>query len=187
MLSATFRLITSRKKTGAVIADYTAALVVLILAFIFPFVDLATICLRYGLLVYAVHEGARAAATCSTFESGPRPALTIGPATTRKILRRFSGFNNLRNDTVTIVYTKITERLNQVTTRTRNAPNQKLPEPADANQYVYVVRNAITADIAPLVKFWGLFGARIPGLSDDFPVAVESGGCVCEYTGGLDN
>jgi hypothetical protein len=136
------------RSNGSVIAEYVPAIVVLFLFFIFPFVNLVTSCLRYTLLMHALHDTTIATAQCTTFSSGsgPQAVMDVAPKVLAETLGKFTGFNNVK-----VHCRVVSSTLSSSPTSTYTLWDTPLPVAADASKFAYCVEVDISADIDPLL------------------------------------
>lgn len=158
-----------RTRIGSIAAEHAAALVVLLLCFMYPLCNLATMCYRYSLLVQAVHNGAHAASTAKTFSAGSssEAVMDVVPLTVNNFLKSVKG---LKNPVISIrlVSTKL---LDQATTRL--AQSTKLGEPAKESE-IYSVELTVSADIEPMLSFQGGLVPHVPGMTAPIKASVTA-------------
>jgi hypothetical protein len=135
----------ARSQSGShILAEYTAVLMVILLALTFPLVNLATFSYRYNMLVAAAHAAAHAGAVAPTFSGNVTGVAAVVPATVNTLLRNAGGISN-----VSYQY-----RINETDINSQNVIHhgwgRPLPRPASETS-VFTIEVAVTADVAPLV------------------------------------
>lgn len=159
-----------RNCRGSVIAETPGALWLLFVLFLVPFIDLATVMLRYTFVVSASRDAAHAASKAKTFSANlsttDLSARNAADTTGRQTAAAFSEI------TVSSVTTAIvsTDLSTQVVTR-RSTP---LTAPADTSLYLYEYETTVSGQINPLITFTVGPFPSIPGLSAPVAVAVTS-------------
>lgn len=173
---------TIRKNRGSFIAEAPFALWALFFLFTFPFLDMATILLRYTFFVSATRDGVHAASHAKTFVSGGTSAYpsatTAAPAAVNLTASSF------REITISTVRTRILRTNIATQVVTIYGYNQALTTPADDSTYLYEVETTVTGLINPLINMnIGILGT-IPGLTSGVPVTVSARE-FCEFPQGL--
>ena len=171
-----------RKNHGSFIAEAPFALWALFFLFTFPFLDMATVLLRYTFFVSATRDGVHAASHAKTFVNGGTaayPAATT--AATTAVNTTASAFREI---TISNVRTRILRTNIATQTLTVYGYNQALTTAADDSAYLYEVETTVTGLINPLINMnIGIFG-NIPGVTSGVPVSVSARE-YCEYPQGL--
>jgi len=157
------------RRAGYVIAENAATIVVLFIGLVFPFTDLATIAIRYVILLMAVHDGVYVSATCPTFSSNSdnTGVMDVVPPQINQSLAGRSGFDNLAI-TIRVVASHIPDGMLSF-----SPPNEPWQDTIDTLQYVYANEITAQADLAPLVYFNAPFLPVIQGLSAPLHVQIS--------------
>jgi len=170
-----------RTKNGSFIAEAPLALWILFMLFTFPFIDMATVLLRYTFVSAAARDGALAAAQSKTYLANASGTdLSAVNSSTAAANTTASAFGEI---TVTSVQTLILATnisSHQVTQYT-----SPLAQPADTGNYLYELETIVQAQINPLINT-GSTLLSVPGLTSPVPVTVASRQ-YCEYPQGLNN
>lgn len=169
-----------RVRQGSMIAEAPVALWLLFVVFVIPFIDLATIMLRYTFVLAASRDGAHCAAKGKSFRTEVTASEPSAMSLADKVARRTAAvFTEITVDQVTtrIVVTNLSS--GHVTVL--EAP---LTVPADTSENLYQIETAVTAQINPLIPFEAGFLEGIPGLSAPVLVTVASRE-LCENPQGL--
>lgn len=169
-----------RNQKASFIAEAPFALWALFFLFTFPFLDMATVLLRYTFIVAAARDGVHAAAQSKTFltnaSSTQVSAVNSAPAA---VTQTASAFTEVQVNTVTtyILATNITNlQVSQY-----SAP---LLQPADTTTYLYEIETVVQGTISPLIDMSGGALPAIPGLTTGVPVTVAARE-YCEFPQGL--
>jgi hypothetical protein len=159
-----------RRCRGYIISEHAAMLVILILGFIFPFLDLATVGLRYAFLTMAVHDAAHVSSTCSTFSSGSSDSavMDLVPPQIAYSLGTRWGFDN-RVITVRVVAARVPDGMLAF-----SEPNLPFTGTVDTQNWVYTNEVTVKADLQPLISFSSPFLPGIPGISAPINVVVSA-------------
>ena len=169
-----------RNKKGSFIAEFPVALWFLMFFLTIPFLDMASIMLRYTFFVMAARDGVHEAARSKTFltnaSSSQLSAINTARNQVNSTARSFSEI------TVGNVTTRILET--DITRRSVAIHNTRLVNPADTGAYLYELETVVTGSINPLLTFNPGFFPRIPGLTTSVPVVVSARE-YCEYPQGL--
>jgi hypothetical protein len=159
----------TRNGAGYAIAEMPAVLYALFILMVFPLLDLAAITLRYAFCTLAVNEAAMDGATCKTFQtdsSATEPsAQTAAGQSVDNVLAKWNG----------IVKTDFHTRLvvTQVSDGQTSRQETKLNDPADTNNFMYMIEPELKADVHPLVTV-PFFGMDVPGLTGPIHVDVAA-------------
>lgn len=169
-----------RRAGGSVIADTPLALWVLFVLFTIPFLDLASVCLRYTFFVTAsrdaAHEAARAKSFFVDLSADQRSSVSMAQETAENVARSFSEIN------VTAVNTRLL--ITNIASGAVTIRTTPLPAPADTSSNLYEIETIVSGNINPLVTFNAGPMPGIPGLSAPVPVTVSSRE-LCENPQGL--
>lgn len=171
---------TCRRSRGSFIAEAPFAIWILLILFTFPFLDLATVLLRYTFIVSATRDGVHAAAQSKTFFSNASAsslsAVNNAPAA---VARTAALFNEIQVNSVQarILATNINNQ--QVSIYTI-----PLAQPADETNYLYEIETIVQANVNPLINMNIGILPSIPGLTSPVPVTVSARE-YCEYPQGL--
>lgn len=177
-----FILKTRRNKKGSFIAEAPLALWVLFFMFTFPFLDFATVMLRYTFVVSALRDGVHAAAHAKTFSTN------ISSTNLSAINAASAAVNATATAFREIAVSKIKTRILQtnITTKvlTVYSYNTALTVAADDSVNLYEIETTVTGSINPLIKVnTGIFPG-VPGLTKPVPVTISARE-YCEYPQGL--
>lgn len=171
-----------RIRRGALAAELPLVLWALFILFLIPFIDLATVALRYTFVVAASRDAAFIAAKSKTFLSdisaSQRSATHMADETARRTATAFSEIT-VRDVTTRILITNLTSRIITVSA-------VPLAVPANSSENLYEIEVTVNADINPLITFNASFLPNVPGLSAPVNVSVSSRG-FCESPQGLTN
>lgn len=176
-------IVKSRKNCkGSFIAEAPLALWVLFFVFTFPFLDFATIMLRYTFMVSAVRDGVHAAAHAKTFSSNIS-------ATNLSAINAASQAANLTASAFSeIAVSNIRSRILQtnITTKvlTIYSYNTALSSVADDSVNLYEIETVVSGSIKPLITMNTGYFPGIPGLTTPLPVTLSARE-YCEYPQGL--
>jgi hypothetical protein len=169
-----------RQTRASLVAELPFALWLLFFLFLFPFLDMATVLLRYSFIVAAARDGVHAAAQSKTFSSnassGDLSAVNAAPLAVNATIAGFSevGINSVQT---TILATNLGTR--QVVQY-----SQPLPIPADTTTNLYEIQTIVRGQVNPLITMNGGVLPAIPGLTCPVPVTVATRE-YCEYPQGL--
>jgi hypothetical protein len=137
--------------------------------FVFPLVNLGTTGLRWAMLAEAARDGAHAAATSYTFQAGSagKPsAVTSAPTAVNQFVSKYTGIT-VSNIDVDILATDINT---QAVSRHEN----KLPLPANTQQYVYALETTVTGSLQPLITYNAPFILNVPGLTGPWTTTITA-------------
>lgn len=169
-----------RSPKGSFIAEAPVALWLLFFMFTIPFLDLATVLLRYTFFVSAVRDGVHAAAQAKTYlinsSATNQSAVNIAPASVATTANAFSEIS-VNNVQTVIVET----RLSDLRVMRYSAP---LSAPADQAAYLYEIETVVQGTINPLMNMNIGILPPIPGLTAGVPVTVAARE-YCEFPEGL--
>lgn len=158
-----------RRGAGYTISELPAVLYALFILMVFPLLDLAAITLRYAFCTLAVNEAAMDASTCKTFQtdsSASEPsAQTAAGQSADNVLAKWNGIEKADLHT-RLVITKVSDG-------TTNRQETKLADPADTNNFMYMIEPELKADVHPLVTI-PFFGVDVPGLTGPIHVDVTA-------------
>ncbi|MBX9686733.1 MAG: hypothetical protein K2X27_08525 [Candidatus Obscuribacterales bacterium] len=171
-----------RSARGSFIAETPLALWMLLILFTFPFLDMATILLRYTFFVAAVRDGVHTAAHSKTFLTNASASeLSAVNAAPLAVAQTASAFTEIKvsNVQTSIIATNISSLKS-------TAYNQPLQQAADTGVYLYEIQTVVQGTISPLVNMNIGVLPGIPGLTKAVPVTVAARE-YCEYPQGLDN
>ena len=166
---ATAGLRWTRRRRGELTAELPPILFVLFFLFVFPIMNLGTLALRYALAATACREGAHAASTAYTFETGStgKPsALSSADTAARDMAAKFSGIN-VKNVDVDILITDIPSK---AVTRSSG----KLSSPANTQKNLYALETIVTADLSPLIMYSGPFLGNIAGITGPWTTTLRA-------------
>lgn len=169
-----------RNNHGSYIAEAPIALWLLLVVFMFPFVDLAAATIRYTFIVMASRDAAHAASRAKSYLSDTSGSeLSAVNLARNQAIATASGFSEITVNSVTtrILITDLGSKL--VTSQT--AP---LATPADTSNNLYQIETVVSGQINPLLTFDAGILPDIPGLSAPIPVSVASRE-ICENPQGL--
>ncbi len=171
----------NRKENASFIAEAPFALWVLFFFFTVPFLDMATVLLRYTFIVAAARDGVHAAAHSKTFLSGTSNTLSAISAATAQVNQTAGAFSEI---SVSSVQTRILET--NISTQLLNAYpyNQPLNQVADESSYLYEIETMVVGTINPLLNMNIGIVPPIPGLTTGVPVTLSARE-YCEYPQGL--
>ncbi len=158
-----------RNAGGNSIAELPPVLIVLFFMFVFPLINLGTVALRWALLCTASRDGAHAAATSYTFETGSpgKPAaLQTSPSAVNQLVGKYTGIH-VTNIDVDILATDVTS---QAVTRHAN----KLTNPANTQNNIYAIETIVTADLDPLMLYNLNWIVNVPGLTAPWRATVRA-------------
>lgn len=174
----------NRNCRGSFIAENAGVTVALFLGFVFPFIDLATVGLRYSFLLRAVHDAAHIGAGASTFSSGSSSyaVMDYAPIQVTKSLNNVPGVNLTGTPNVNIVTTAFTTNVVNVNTANKPLPQGKIPGSNPAANYPsvdptannYAIQVSATANIDPLITVKVGFFPNVPGISGPYTCTVSS-------------
>jgi hypothetical protein len=156
-------------KSGHFLSELPPVLVVLFFFFVFPLINLGTIALRWALLAEAARDGAHAAATAYTFETGSpgKPAaIASAPKAVNDFVTRYSGIT-VSNIDVDILATDMTT---QLVTRHED----KLNQPANTQNNIYALETIVEASLQPLMTYNAHYLIDIPGLTGPWTTTVTA-------------
>ncbi len=169
----------SRRKHGNTIAELPGVLIILLLLFLFPVVNYATIAIRSGFVFNAAGQAALSASKTRSYSSGtPTAPSSITQANTvaTNALANWYGIK-LKSVNTQILITDIAKQ-----TQTRQAT--PLAVPPDTADNTYQVEVTINCDVSPLITVnIPLFG-NIPGITGPYALSVTQRNFV-ENTQGL--
>ena len=167
--SLVMKNINIRKSHGSSLAELAPALFILFFLFVFPIINLGTLALRYGLLATAARDGAHAAATAYTFESGStgKPAaLNKTPKAVYDLINNYSG--------ITVTFIDVDILVTDINTQAVTRHADKLSQPANTQSNLYSLESIVTAELSPLVPFDMPFLAEVPGLTGPWTTTVRA-------------
>jgi hypothetical protein len=160
---------TIRRKAGYTIAEMPAVLYALFILMVFPLLDLAAITLRYAFVTLAVNEAAMDGATCKTFQSDSSAsepsAQTAAGQSLDNVLAKWNGIEK------TDFHTRLV--ITEVSNGNTNRQETKLDNPADTNNFMYMIEPELKADVHPLVTV-PFFGLDVPGLTGPIHIDVTA-------------
>jgi hypothetical protein len=176
-----------RSCNGSFIAENAGVTVALFIGLVFPFVDLATVGLRYSLLLRAVHDAAHVGAGATTFSSGSSTyaVMDTAPQQVTKSLVGVSGIDTTGTGlgtTVNIVTTAFTSNIVTVNGNNLPLPQGKIPgsnPPAnypslDPTANNYAIEVTTKASIQPLIPVNFGFFPTIPGMTGPYKCTVSA-------------
>lgn len=169
-----------RNSHGSFIAEAPVALWLLLVVFMFPFLDLAAATIRYTFVVMASRDAAHAASRAKSYMANTSGSeLSAVNIARSQAIATASAFSEITVDNVTtrILITDLNSR--QITSQT--AP---LAQPADTSNFLYQIETVVSGQINPLLTFDGGILPDIPGLSAPIPISVASRE-ICENPQGL--
>lgn len=178
-----------RKPHGAVLAEFTTNLYVLLLFLVFPLLDLSIVSFRAFFLWYAANQAVSAACKARTYlesidtkddptKTNYRSACDIARTRANQIKTMFSGIHweeSANNPDVLIVREPINTKSKdaqpaKVFSRGHGAPLEQGDAP-DASENIYTCRVVIRGEVDPLLTIpW----FDIPGLSSPLSLTVSS-------------
>lgn len=169
-----------RNNKGSFIAETPVALWLLLFFLTIPFLDMATVLLRYTFFVMAARDGVHEAARSKTFatNSSASQLSAINTASTQ-VNRTAQSFSEI---SISRVDTRIVET--DITRQTVTIHTNRLVNPADTSAYLYELETIVTGSINPLLTFNPGFLPQIPGITTAVPVVVSARE-YCEYPQGL--
>lgn len=171
-----------RDYRGAVLVETPLALWILFVLFTVPFIDLASVMLRYTFVVSASRDAAHAAGKAKSFmnnlTASEPSAINLSKSAANTTASAFSEITVLNVSTKILITDILTRK-----TTTSAAP---LSQPADTSANLYQFETTVEASINPLVPFAAGPMAGIPGLSAPIRVSVSSRE-FCENPQGLVN
>lgn len=169
-----------RKARASFIAEGPLALWILFFLMTFPFLDLATVLLRYTFLVSAVRDGVHAAAHAKTFLINPSPTnLSAVNTAPLAVSQTASAFSEIQ---VTSVQTRILAT--NIASKQLTVYTSPLTQAADDASNLYEIEIVVQGAINPLINLnIGILPA-IPGLTASVPVTLAARE-FCEYPQGL--
>lgn len=168
------------RNTGSVMVEAPIAIWLLFVLFTIPFIDLASIMLRYTFMVAASRDSVHAAAKAKSFISDLTPSDPSATSLANTVARQTSAaFSEI---TVTSVTTRLL--VTDVATGSVKSQATVLSKPADSSANVYQFETTVTGLVNPLVPFLAGPFPGIPGLSAPVPVSVSSSE-FCENPQGL--
>ncbi|MBX3073756.1 hypothetical protein KF913_07510 [Candidatus Obscuribacterales bacterium] len=158
-----------RRAHGNAIAEMPGVLMVLFFMFVFPIINLGTTGLRWAMLAEAARDGAHAAATSYTFQTGStgKPsAVAAAPVAVNQFVSKYSGIT-VNNIDVDILATDINT---QAVSRFEN----KLTTPANTQQYIYAMETTVTGSLEPLITYNAPFILSVPGLTGPWTTTITA-------------
>lgn len=168
----------NRKRANA-LAELPGVLWILLLVFTFPMLDLATITMRYGILVTASHDAVIQGARSKTFSQNPSSselsAVNAADQNVRNFLRNFNG--------ITIQQISTNILITNLTTNQISRQSTVLRSPADTSSNLYQIETTVTSDVYPILTLSNPT-LRIPGLTAPMRL-VTSSRTYCENPQGL--
>lgn len=168
-----------RNNRASFIAEAPIAIWLLLFMFTLPFIDMASILLRYTFFVAAARDGVHAAARSKTFLMNPSSsqlsAINTAPPAVALTANSFTEIS------ISNVATRILET--NITTRQVRRYTSPLTAPADSSINLYELETVVTGQINPLLTVNSYF-PMIPGLTAPVPVVVAARE-YCEYPQGL--
>ena len=177
------RRINRKAAQGSFIAELPIALWILFFIFTFPFLDMATVLLRYTFIVAATRDGVHAAAQSKTFLTNASPTdLSATNSAPIAVNNTASAFTE-----VTVNSVKTVILATNITNHQLTQYNTMLVQPADSTTFLYEIETIVTGQINPLINMstdgpW----PQVPGITS--PVAVTvSAREYCEYPQGLND
>lgn len=121
------------------------------------------------MLAEAVRDGAHAAATSYTFQTGStgKPsAVEAAPQAVNQFVSKYTGID-VSNIDVDILATNIN-------TQTVSRFENKLPQPANTQQFIYAVETSVTASLQPLITYNAPFILNVPGLTAPWTTTITA-------------
>ncbi len=159
-----------RRCRGSSIVELPVALWVLFVLFTVPFIDLATVLIRYTFMVSASRDAAHAAGKAKSYLSNltatDLSAANLADSAARTTAAAFSEI------TVTNVTTRILST--DLTTQAVTSRTTPLPAPADTSLALYEYETTVSGQVNPLITFNAGPFPGIPGLSSPVSVSVTS-------------
>ena len=157
-----------RQQTGAIAAEYVAAIMFLFLVLTFPLMNLATVSYKYNLVVNAVHNACHVAMTASSFDNPTTGIRAIVPRAINAELGPVRG----------ITINKINYRINHVNIKTQVVTNEtwktKLATAPNPDEQ-YSIEVVVEATCEPVVQMSATgFIPPIPGLTAPARYVVSS-------------
>jgi hypothetical protein len=169
-----------RKSTGSLVAELPFALWMLLMLFTVPFIDMATVLLRYTFIVTAARDGVHAAANAKTYFANASgtdlSAVNIASQTVATDAAAFSEISVISVKTYILATNITTHQVTQYTS--------PLVQPADTGTYLYQLETVVNGQVNPFLQSPIL--PNIPGLTAPVPVTVASRE-YCENPQGLSN
>ena len=157
----------SRQKHGNTIAELPGVLIVLLIFFLFPVVNYATIAIRSGFVFNAAGQAALSASKARSYSVGTPSAPS---AVTQANTIATNSLANWYGITLKTISTKIliTDIAKQKQTRQANA----LAVPPNTASNTYQIEVTINCDVSPLITVnIPLFG-NIPGITGPYSLSV---------------
>jgi len=158
-----------KRRKGHFIAELPCVLMVLFFMFVFPLINLGTTGMRWAMLAEAARDGAHAAATSYTFQTGStgKPSATSSaPAAVNKFVTKYTGI------TVTNVDVDIIET--NINTQTVARHETKLANPANTQQFIYALETTVTGSLEPLFTYNAPFILAVPGLTSPWTTTITA-------------
>ncbi len=170
-----------RPTRASFIAELPFALWAVFFLFLLPFIDMASVLLRYTFLVAAARDGVHAAARSKTFLADIPGTPSAVNAASQFASLTASAFSEV---TVNRVQTRILET-DFSSLQLKSYPyNQPLSSPADESINLYEIEVLLSGEINPLLRMESGFFPPVPGLTGAIPVEVNARE-YCEYPNGL--
>lgn len=159
-----------RKRRGSSLAELPAALWLLFVGMIFPFIGLATLTLRSTFLNTIAKDAAHAAAKAQTFSTSSATKPSAQQIVTDCITQeaaKFAGINVTGHDLHILI--------TNIATGTTVSQPTKLAAPPDAENNLYSAEVVVKGTVDPLIRVTIPLVSGVPGL--DKPLVLECRGC----------
>ncbi len=168
-----------RNKRGSMIAELPGVIWIIFFLLFFPFLDLASVCLRTYLLYQYTQQAALEAARAPSFRRPISPdlsAVQVAQRIVNSLQSSFSGID-VKNVDIRISWTDAQSG----TLQTSSAP---LTPPVDSSKSIYQIEVTTIADVEPFIPNIPEFIGRIPGLTAPMRLSVKAHE-YCESPAGL--
>ncbi len=157
----------NRKPRGSAVAEIPVVLWLIILAFLFPMINYATVAIRSGFVFNAAGQAALQASKARSYSAG---TATVPSATT---LALQTAQNNCASWTGVHLVSVVT---NIVTTKLSNQAQSRqsgfLQTPPDTASNTYQIEVTLNCNVDPLITVNFPMFANLAGISGPFPLSV---------------
>jgi hypothetical protein len=161
----------SRSRSGSSMIELPFVLWTLFLGLLVPMICLATIGIRYTFFLNASRQAVHVAAQAKSFSQDFSPNLsaqTLAQQTATACCKGFSGVT-LNAVNTSIVITPVQPGSPQIQQPT------KLSSPADEENFLYQIQVQLIGQSDPFIPLpQGVFGFKIPGLTDPYPIQTTA-------------
>ncbi len=168
-----------RNKRGSMIAELPVVIWIIFILLFFPFLDLASVCLRTYFLYQYTQQAALEAARAPSFSRPISPDLSAVQAAQEIV-------NSLKTSFTGIDVKNVDTRIGWIDAQSgaSQTSNTPLNPPVDSSKSIYQIEVTTTADLEPFIPNVPEIFGSIPGLTAPMRLSVRARE-YCESPAGL--